>query len=161
MKYEVIMKKLPEYTVYYKEGIIKDFSEISNFILTSAKECLAINPNIKCVEPDYCYINYLDGEFREKDIKIRYCQAVLEEGISNEIIKFKKLDPVSAVCAYHKGKYTTLGETYGFLMKYIEENNYEIIDSPRERYIDGIWNKESEQDWLTEIQVPVRKNKGI
>lgn len=157
MKYEVITKELPEYVVYYKEGIIKDFSEISNFILTSASECLEINPTIKCVEPDYCYINYLDGEYKDTSINIRYCQAVLEEGVSDEKIKFMKLKPVLAICTYHQGEYTNLGEAYGFLMKYIEENGYEIIDYPRERYIDGVWNKKNSNDWLTEIQVPVRK----
>lgn len=40
-------------------------------------------------------------------------------------------------------------------MKYIEENGYHVSDLPRERYIDGIWNKENPEDWLTEIQVPV------
>ena len=157
MKYEVITKELPEYVVYYKEGIIKDFSEISNFILTSASECLELNPTIKCVEPDYCYINYLDGEYKDTNINIRYCQAVLEGGVSDEKIKFMKLKPVLAICTYHQGEYTNLGEAYGFLMKYIEENGYEIIDYPRERYIDGVWNKENSNDWLTEIQVPVRK----
>lgn len=29
MKYEVVLKELPEYVVYYKEGVIKDYSEIS------------------------------------------------------------------------------------------------------------------------------------
>lgn len=33
MKYEIITKELPEYIVYYKEGKIKDYSELSNFIL--------------------------------------------------------------------------------------------------------------------------------
>ena len=68
-----------------------------------------------------------------------------------------KLKPVLAICTYHQGEYTNLGEAYGFLMKYIEENGYEIIDYPRERYIDGVWNKKNSNDWLTEIQVPVRK----
>ena len=157
MKYEVITKELPEYVVYYKEGIIKDYSEITSFILSSADECLVTNPNIKCIEPDYCYMNYLDGEYRDKDIKIRYCQAVEKEGVPNDTIKFMKLKPVLAVCTYHKGEYSTLGEAYGFLMKYIEENGYEVIENPRERYIDGVWNKEDVNDWLTEIQVPVRK----
>ncbi|MGM9881837.1 MAG: MerR family transcriptional regulator [Bacilli bacterium] len=157
MKYEVITKELPECIVYYKEGIIKDYSEASNFILSSAEECLKTNPNIKCIEPDYCYMNYLDGNYKEKDIKVRYCQAVEEMGTPNETIKFMKLDPVLAVCTYHKGEYSSLGKAYGFLMKYIEDNGYEIIDNPRERYIDGIWNKEDVNDWLTEIEVPVRK----
>lgn len=157
MKYEVIQKELPDYTVYYKEGVIEDFSKITNFILSSADECLKTNPDIKCVEPEYCYINYLDNEYKEKNISIRYAQAVVKEGTPNETIKFEKLKPVNAVCIYHKGAYDNLGEAYGFIMKYIEENGYKIIECPRERYIDGIWNKENVEDWLTEIQVPVSK----
>lgn len=157
MKYEVILKELPDYTVYYKEGVIDDYSKITEFILSSAEECMKTNPNIKCIEPDYCYINYLDNEYRDKNIKIRYAQAVTEEGTPNETIKFMKLKPVNAVCIYHKGAYENLGEAYGFIMKYIEENGYDIIECPRESYIDGIWNKENVEDWLTEIQVPVIK----
>jgi hypothetical protein len=32
----------------------------------------------------------------------------------------------------------------------------EIVGQPRESYIDGCWNKEDPNDWLTEIQVPVK-----
>jgi len=35
-------------------------------------------------------------------------------------------------------------------------NGYEIIGYARESYMDGIWNKESSDDWLTEIQFPVK-----
>lgn len=38
-----------------------------------------------------------------------------------------------------------------------EKNGYEIIETIRERHIDGMWNKENEEEWLTEIQIPVRK----
>ena len=41
-------------------------------------------------------------------------------------------------------------------MKYAEENGYQPTGLTREYYIDGIWNKESVDDWLTEIQLPVR-----
>lgn len=155
MKYEVVVKELPNYVVYYKEGLIEDFSKLTEFILESGYECVKINPNIKCVEPDYCFVEYLDGEYKDKDIKVRYSQAVTKIGKSNEVIKFKELKPVKAVCIYHKGAYDNLSEAYAFIMKYIEENNLQIIDFPRERYIDGIWNKEDVNDWLTEIQVPI------
>lgn len=36
-------------------------------------------------------------------------------------------------------------------------NGYEIVGAIRESYIDGVWNKEDESEWLTEIQVPIRK----
>lgn len=155
MNYEVVVKELPECTVYYKEGVLKNYSMISDFILASANECLKTNPDIKCVKPDYCFSEYLDGEFKEENIKYRYSQAVTKEGIPNDTIKFKKLEAVKAVCIYHKGSYETLGLAYGFIMKYIEDNGLKIKAFPRERYIDGIWNKENPQDWLTEIQIPV------
>lgn len=157
MKYEVVMKTLPEVTVYYKEGVIEHYSDLTQFVLSSADECYATNPNIKCLEPDYCYVNYLDREYKEQNIKIRYAQAVTEAGVPNEIIRFKTLEPLLAACIYHQGSYSNLGEAYAFMMKWIEENGYEIMDDIRERYIDGIWNKEDEKDWLTEIQVPVKK----
>ena len=36
-------------------------------------------------------------------------------------------------------------------------NGYEIVGAIRESYIDGVWNKGDESEWLTEIQVPIRK----
>lgn len=157
MEKEVILKELPSHIVYYKEGVIKNFEEIVKFILQSAGECKSANPNIKCVEPDYCYISYLDGEYKETDIKIRYAQAVTEMGIPTETIKFEKLNPIKAACIYHKGSYSNLRESYSFLIKWVEENGYEIAEPIRERYIDGMWNKGSEDEWLTEIQIPIRK----
>ena len=41
-------------------------------------------------------------------------------------------------------------------MKYIESNNLQITGYPRECYIDGIWNKDNVEDWLTEIEVPIK-----
>ena len=43
------------------------------------------------------------------------------------------------------------------VLKYIEENEYEIAGDIRESYIDGVWNQDAESGWLTEIQIPVRK----
>ena len=157
MEHEVIVKELPSYIVYYKEGVVKDFSEIVKFILKSAGECKSTNPNIKCLEPDYCYVSYLDGEYKEKNIKIRYAQAVTEMGTPNETIKFETLNPVKAACIYHKGAYDNLRESYSFLLKWVEENGYKIAEPIRERYIDGMWNKGSEDEWLTEIQIPIIK----
>lgn len=157
MNYEIMMKELPSYTVYYKEGIIKNYSEITSFILSSAEECKKTNPNLKCIQPDYCFVSYLDGEYKETNVKIKYSQAVEKAGISNETIRFEQLKPVNAVCIYHKGTYDKLPDAYHFMMDYIEKNNLQIVEPPRERYIDGMWNKENQEDWLTEIQVPVIK----
>ena len=74
---------------------------------------------------------------------------------SNEFIKFKKINAVKTVYIYHKRSYKTLSAAIAFLFDYVNKNNLTIIDNPRERYIDGMWNKDSEEDYLTEIQIPI------
>ena len=157
MKNEIFIKEIPSYIIYYRDGIISDFSKISEFVLQSGTECAKVNPNLKCVTPNYCYISYLDGEYKEKDIKIRYAEAVEKFGNETNQVKFMKADAITAVCIYHKGSYENLRDSYNTILKYIEDNNYEIIDNVRECYIDGCWNKDNVDDYLTEIQFPVNK----
>ena len=70
---------------------------------------------------------------------------------------FRILPEIQAACVYHKGSYRTFSESYERVLKYIEENGYEIAGEIRESYIDGIWNKDDESQWLSEIQVPIRR----
>ena len=151
------IKDIPSYIIYYRDGMVEDFSKITEFVLQAGTECAKANPNLKCINPDYCYISYLDGEYKEKDIKIRYAQAVEKLGNETDKVKFMKSNPITAVCIYHKGAYNNLRDSYNIILKYIEDNGYEIIDNARECYIDGCWNKEKEEDYLTEIQFPVKK----
>ena len=37
------------------------------------------------------------------------------------------------------------------------KEGYRITGDPRANYIDGIWNQEDSDKWLTVIQVPVEK----
>ncbi|WP_278999519.1 hypothetical protein [[Clostridium] scindens] len=39
----------------------------------------------------------------------------------------------------------------------MENNGYEIYGNPRESYINGVWNKESEEEWLSGIRFPVKR----
>ena len=157
MKNEIFIKEIPSYVIYYCDGIISDFSKISEFVLQVGTKCAKANPNLKCVTPNYCYISYLDGEYKEKDIKIRYAEAVEKFGVETEKVKFMQTPPITAVCIYHKGPYENLRESYNIILKYIEDNGYEIIDNARECYIDCCWNKDSSDEYLTEIEFPVRK----
>ena len=71
---------------------------------------------------------------------------------------FKTMPRVeTALCVLHEGPYLNLPRAYGEGIRFAEENGYEITGYPRESYIDGVWNKDSEEDWLSEIQFPVRK----
>lgn len=75
-----------------------------------------------------------------------------------KIGEFSKLShlTVKVLSIFHKGHYAQIGEAYSFIMKYAEENGYKVAGLARESYIDGIWNKESPEEWLTEIQLPIQ-----
>ena len=87
--------------------------------------------------------------------RLLFCQAVESFGVDTETVKFKKLPAITVVSVLHKGSYDDLGRAYAFVFEWIEKNGYSVCDIPRECYIDGIWNSDSEDDWLTEIQIPV------
>lgn len=157
MNYQATVRTIPGCTVYYKEGVLASMADMGDFIVGSGSECAAANPGIKCLEPDYCFVSYVDPEYKEHDVGMMYAQAVTARGVETDSIKFKDLEPVEAVCVYHKGPYDGLGDAYAFAMNWIKQNGYELIERPRECYIDGCWNKEDAAEWLTELQFPVKK----
>ncbi len=157
MKYQVTEKVISEKIVYTAETVLKTYSDSMQWIPFVGKECLRLNPDLKCAEPPYEFCEYLDGEYKETDIRIRHNEAVTAFGKENEHIKFKILPETKVLSIYQKGPYDAIGEAYAFLMKYAEQNGYTAAGLTRKCYIDGIWNKESEEEWLTEIQLPIEQ----
>jgi len=109
--------------------------------------CIKISRNI---EPGY----------KDGDILVEICESVVEAKKETGDLRFKTLPEIQAACVFHKGTYGTFSESYETVLRYIEENGYEIAGAIRESYIDGVWNKDDESQWLSEIQVPVRRKPG-
>ena len=156
MKYQAVIKNIDECIVYSEERVLERYSDVSMLVLESAEECIRLNPDIECTKPDYGFCEYLDGEHKETNMRVRYSQAVTKVGVGNERIQFRTLPATKAICIYHKGAYDRLGEAYAYIYRYAAENGYQVAGFHRECYIDGIWNKENVEDWLTEIQLPVK-----
>ncbi|MDD6058493.1 MAG: GyrI-like domain-containing protein [Clostridiales bacterium] len=155
MRYQAVIKRVPAAIVYYEEKRLSHIKEKMTFIPESGDECMRLNPDLQCTTPEYEFIEYLDSEYKETDVLIRHSQAVTRFGNENERIKFKEVPATRVISIYHKGSYEQLGEAYAYLAKYAEENGYHVKGLARECYIDGIWNKEAVEDWLTEIQLPI------
>jgi len=152
--YTIKEKILPDYNVYYRHGIIKSMDKLTEFVLQTGEEARKNNPTLEC--EDYCFVTYAAKEYKEKNVELEYVEAVKGKVIESENIKSKFLKGGKALCVDHKGPYANLGKAYAFALNYIKENNIEIMDDIREVYIDGCWNKDSEDEYLTEIQVPIK-----
>ena len=125
------------------------------WIPAQGAECRELNPGLKCAEPPYEFVEYLDGEYRETDVRVRHSEAVVAFGVESDNIKFREVPEAKVLSIYHRGAYDRLGEAYAFIYQYAENNGYHVAGLSRECYIDGIWNKEAVDEWLTEVQLPV------
>ncbi len=157
MNYVATIKELPECIVYSKRMTVPNYDAYFEVIPKLGEKVEKKYPDLKCTNPAYCFIVYLDGEYREKDINIEFCEAIDQIKPDFDGVVFKKIESTTAVSVFHKGPYQGFRQAYAFIFKWIEENGYKIKEAPRESYIDGIWNKESEEDWLTELQIPIVK----
>lgn len=142
--------------VYYKHGVIDSMADMFPFILAAGEEVRANNPTLKCASPEYCFVTYGAEEYKEKDVELEYAEAVEGFGKESENIKFKEMPETQAISVMHKGSYSKLGEAYAFAIDYVKQHGYEIAAPIREVYINGCWDKETEDEYLTEIQVPVK-----
>ena len=151
MKYQVTEKTIPEMIVYYSETVLDKYEDSMQWIPAQGAECMKLNPNLKCAEPPYEFCEYLAGGHVETVVKLRHNEAVTAMGVESDTIKFRRLPETKVISIFHKGAYDQIGEAYAYIMKYAEENGFEIAGLARECYIDGIWNKDSVDEWLTEI----------
>ena len=144
---------VPQNIVYFKHGVIESMSCLTDFVLSAGAETQQNNPTLKC--KDYCYVTYTAQEYKENDIELEYVEAVCEYGKESENIKFREDPEIKALSVCHKGSYANLAKAYAFALNTAKDKGYKIVGAIREVYIDGCWNKDNEEDYLTEIQIPI------
>ena len=151
----VLIKEIPAAIVCTMKHRIKSYDALFELMPQMGAQMEMLD--CKCAQPAYCFTHYLESGYTDEDILVEICEAVTEKKQDSGNIVFKVLPKVpTAACIFHKGSYDTLHNSYAMLLQYIEENGYEICGNIRESYIDGVWNKETEKEWLTEIQIPVK-----
>lgn len=152
----VLIKKLPEVTVCTLEQRIESYDALYELMPEMGAEMERLG--CVCAEPDYCFTHYLEPGEKSENILVEVCESVTEKKADSEKVKFRVLPEIpEAACIFHRGPYDTLPQSYAVVLGFIEENGFEICGNIRESYIDGIWNKDDSKDWLTEIQIPVRR----
>lgn len=150
----VLIKTLPACKIAACEKTISSYDDLFDIMPEMGAQMERLG--CECALPEYCFTQYLEPGFKEENIRIETCEAVTELLEDSDTLKFYELEETVAACIFHRGSYANFPQTYAVLLRYIEENGYEIAGNIRESYIDGVWNKETESEWLSEIQIPVR-----
>lgn len=156
--YEATVKQVERRLVYCCRGYVANVESIHDFVKTCAAELRRTNPDVGFSQPDYCCVIYPDDGYRESNIFIEYAQSVDRVGQDTETLKFKEIEPITAISVIQRGKYDNLRDAYLFAVNWAKENGYTIQGDPRERYIHGAWDRNEEWEWVTELQLPIKVN---
>ena len=110
----------------------------------------------KCPTPGYCFTIDHNKEYRLTDIDIEYCEQVEEMLPDTAFLQFKRLPEVpKALILKHVGPYERFYESFTEAVRYMEEHGLQMAGQPRFSYVDGIWNQEDPEKWVSFIQIPL------
>jgi len=149
------IQSLPEIIVASHREILPNYAAIGPMCVNK------IGPEMqrlgcKCPPPGYCFTVEHDREYKPTDVDIEYCEQVEEMGEDSAIIQFKRLPAIpKALCMKHIGPYERFYESFIEAFRYIDEQGYKPIGQHRTCYIDGVWNQEDPEKWLSVIQIPI------
>jgi effector-binding domain-containing protein len=108
-------------------------------------------------KPSYAGAIWHDRGYKESDVDSEAMIFIDKEIPSSERIKvYELLGCEQMACYVHHGSYQTLTLSYNILLKWIEENSYQLNGPSRELYIQGGPEIDNES-YITEIQFPVVK----
>ena len=151
------IESLPEIIVASHRETIPDYDALGPLCVgTIGPEMQRLG--CKCPPPGYCFTVEHSREYRPKNIDIEYCEQVEEPFAGSAIVQCKTLPAVpKALCMKHYGPYDRFYATYAEAFRYIADIGYTIAGAPRTVYVDGAWNQDDPEKWLSILQIPISK----
>jgi DNA-binding transcriptional MerR regulator len=107
-----------------------------------------------------CFALYHDEEHKDRDWDIEVCEQVNEDLAPTKQVKVHVLPAVETMaCVVHTGSFATIGESYDVILKWVDENKYQIVGPCREVVLREPKpdNNQNDPGTVVEIQFPVEK----
>ena len=81
--------------------------------------------------------------------------VIKEDAAEKDIIRVVDMIEHKVLAGKHFGSVDNILDTYAELVEVAQENHYDIIGSPKEVLIKSFHNCDNENDYITEIQLPI------
>lgn len=152
---EFSFQSLPEINVASHREVIANYDALGPLCYMKIGPAM-MEAGCRCTEPGYCFTIDHNGEYKTEEIDIEYCEQVEELLPDTDFICFKRLPAIpKALCLKHIGPYDRFYESFTRATAYLESQGLRIAGDPRFSYIDGAWNQEDPEKWVSVIQIPV------
>lgn len=149
------IRALPAHIAARHRQMIKNYDALTTLCTnTIAPEMMRLG--CTCPEPQYSYMIKHSENHHHENIDITYCEAVGEMHENTDILQFFEVPAVKkALCYAHLGSYDSISDTLTKLITNMEANHCVPTDDTRFCFINGPWNKQNPEEYLTEIQIPI------
>lgn len=112
--------------------------------------------NIVPAEPCLVAAEYLDDEYKEKDIELLAWKTVKGTYPDTEHVKFKTLPSVKVASCMVKGGYEQMPDVYGAVIAWVNENGYEYDGSMFNIYHVSPHETNNPDEFVTEVCYTVK-----
>lgn len=154
MSYDIVLKDTEPMRVAALRDTIPNYGE-QGHLWEELGEYISKH-GVKIVPP--CMVIYHDTGYKEESVDAEVIEPIIGELPDTDRIKVKILEGVKEMATVvHKGPFQTLHMAYSAISKWIEDNKYEIIGAQRELYLKGESLTNDPNEYITEMQFPVRK----
>ena len=154
--YNVTIKSVPSYQVlslrrvmpdYYAEGLL--WKDLSAF---AGKNNIAVSNDTFTI--------YHDIDYKETDVDIEICAPVPKMCENEGEFVYQKTEAVPFMaCTMVYGPFENIAGAFLTFANWLQEHNqYKMAGTSRQIVHRGPWNEENVNDYLTEIQVPLKKH---
>lgn len=155
MKYEVLLKEIPERKVVSIRKTVKDFSkegELWEKLIVEVKK-----QQVQYGNPSLAMTLYHDLDYREEDVDIEVQMNVDGEYNNTEEVIFKNVPALPVVSVTYQGGYEQTPKVMQAIATWLEENAY-VIDGPMINiFHKGPANESSPENWVTEACYVIKK----
>ncbi len=152
--YNVSIKSVPSYQVFSLRRIVPDY--YAEGLLWKEMSCFAAENNIAI--SDNTFTIYHDTDYREKNVNIEICAPVTRMGKDAGGFTYRNTESVPIMaCTMVYGSFENIADAYLAFAGWLQEHNqYKMTGQSRQIIHRGPWNEEIPDQYLTEIQIPLK-----
>ena len=102
-------------------------------------------------------LKQLNLMYDEETLDVEVAEPVTKKFNGNEKVQVYELPSAEKMaCIVHNGSFSTISKTIDMLLEWLKQNNY-LADGPiREIYHKGDWATDDPEEYVTEMQVPIK-----
>lgn len=163
---ELELRMIPGHIAYMAEYDIESYYDFFDFEtggndLQELEDLMHLeNPDVIVPEmpDDYNYFTHPQGTVPQGRMHIKYYDMVDRKGIDNADGKYKfvTVPEVKAAVTEHRGAFSQVADSLAKMLEQIESQGLIVCGDSRISAIHGPWDRQTEDEYLLEIQVPVK-----